>query len=219
MSKIRVMIVDDHALFREGLRLVLERERDMSVIGEADTGEGAIEQAAGLRPDVILMDLNLPRCGGLDAMKQIMADRPDSCIIALTMFSDAESVGKVIRAGGRGYVLKESGSTELINAIRAAASGGVALSPGAAAFFLSLYRQRPEAPEASPASQLTARDLDLLELLATGQSNQEIADQLCLSRHTVNNLLTAIYQNLGVSNRTEAVAFALSRGLIPLSPS
>lgn len=210
---LRVLIVDDHALFRDGLRSLLERQSDMLVVGEAGDGASAVRLAGELTPDIILMDLHLPQRSGIEAIIDIVAQGATCRIIVLTMYHDDELIDHAIQAGAAGYVLKDSRAAELLAAIRTVAAGGAAVDPTVAAQLLDLYRRGPhhDAPPDAPA--LATRELQLLQHLTAGLSNRQIAAQLYLSEQTVKNLLSALYQKLGVSNRTEAVMAAISRGL------
>ena len=219
MDKIRILIVDDHALFRDGVRAVLEHQDDMTLAGEASDAECAIRLAAELRPDVILMDLQLPGRSGVEATRDIRASQPFVKVIALSMHHDAGAVDAMIQAGAQGYVLKEAWAAELMEAIRAVAGGGASFHPSVAAQVLERYREMSGA-NAQPHSSdvLSGRDLDLLRLLAAGEHNRDIAGKLHLSPQTVKNLLSDIYRKLDVRSRSEAVAVALRKGLIRQAP-
>ena len=210
MDKIRVLIVDDHALFRDGLRAVLEPQEDMSLVGEASDAETAIRLAADLRPDVILMDLQLPGRSGVEATRDIRASQPSAKVIALTMYRDDSMMEATIQAGAQGYVLKEARAAELLQAIRTVAAGGAAVDPMVISRVLEQYRRLSAREEALSAGFLTERETEILRLLAAGASNRSIAQKLYLSEQTIKNTLSVIYQKLGASNRTSAVA---SRGV------
>jgi len=218
MSRIRVLIVDDHTMFRDGLRAVLEHQDDMSLVGEVSDAESAIRLAAELRPDVILMDLHLPGRSGVEATREIRASQPSARVIALTMYHDEHMVDAMIRAGAQGYMLKEARAAELLQAIRVVAAGGVSIDPRVASWVLEHYRQLSDAPPQDARDALSGRDLDLLHLLAAGESNRGIAARLHLSEQTVKNLLSGLYRKLGVSSRMEAVAVALRKGVIRQEP-
>ena len=216
MDKIRVLIVDDHALFRDGLRAVLEHQEDMSLVGEASDAGSAIRLAAELRPDVILMDLQLLGRSGVEATRDIRASQPAVKVIALSMYHDAGTVDAMIQAGAQGYVLKEARAAELMAAIRAVAAGGAAIDPSVAAQVLERYRQMASGDASHTPGEFSERELSLLRLLAEGENNRSIAARLHLSQQTVKNLLSDIYRKLGVRSRSEAVAVALRQGVIRL---
>jgi two-component system, NarL family, response regulator LiaR len=217
MAEIRVMVVDDHAMFRDGLRAVLEHERDMRVVGEAGDADAAITLASDLRPDVVIMDINLPTRNGIEVTRRILADNPSLRVIALSMYHDDDLIAAMIQAGARGYVLKDAHAAELLQAIRLVAAGGAAIDPAVAPQVLDLYRKMTT-EGAVVGSDLTDRDREIVRLLAAGLSNRDIGASLGLSEQTIKNILSGIYRKLGVTNRTEAVAVAVSHGLIEADP-
>ena len=216
MDKIRVLIVDDHAMFRDGLRAVLEHQDDMSLVGEASDAESAIRLAAELRPDVILMDLQLPGRSGVEATRDIRASQPAVKVIALSMYHDTGTVDAMIQAGAQGYVLKEARAADLLAAIRAVAAGGAAIDPSVASQVLEQYRRMAGGDASQALSEFSDRELSLLRLLTEGENNRSIAARHHLSAQTVKNLLSDIYRKLGVRTRSEAVAVALRQGVIRL---
>lgn len=216
MQRITVLIVDDHSLFRDGLRSLLERQEGLAVVGEAGDAESGIQLADQLKPDIILMDLHMPGRNGVDATREIVRRRPEARVIALSMYQDPELVEGAVLAGARGYMLKDERAAALVEGIRVVASGGVAIEPHVGSRLLDEYRRLAlEAGRSRPSESLLApRELDVLEHLAAGLSNRQIAEKLYLSEQTVKNLLTSIYHKLGVQNRTEAVLQAVQRGIV-----
>ena len=205
---IRVLIVDDHSVVREGLRMFLVRDPDLEVVGEALDGAEALQQARQLRPDVVVMDLLMPVMDGIAATRAIRRELPETEVLALTSVLESASVVEAIRAGAIGYLLKDTQAAELRKAIKAAAAGQVQLSPQASAHLLGAIRT-PELPE-----PLTPREMDVLRLLAQGQSNKEIARALYLVEETVKSHVRHILAKLGVQSRTQAVLAAIRLGIV-----
>ncbi len=212
-DKIRVLIADDHPVVREGLAAMLARQPDIDVVGEATDGIEAVERAETLSPDVILMDLQMPRLGGVEAIKQIRARHPQMQMIVLTTYGDDDSIFQGIAAGARGYLLKDSPRDELFRAVRAVARGESLLQPAVTTRLLDRFA-RPKGEHGQ--EMLTERELDVLRLLAKGSSNKQVGVQLHISESTVKTHVANIFQKLGVTDRTEAATVALSRGLIKL---
>ena len=208
---IDILIVDDHSVVRQGLKMFLGLDPELNVIGEAVNGKQAVEMAAQLKPDVVLMDLMMPVMDGVTATQEIRSKLPDVEVIALTSVLEDASVVGAVRAGAIGYLLKDTQADELCRAIKAAAAGQVQLSPQAAARLVREVRA-PESPET-----LTERETDVLRLLATGKANKEIALALHVSETTVKTHVSNILMKLGVSSRTQAALHAVRIGLV--SPS
>jgi DNA-binding NarL/FixJ family response regulator len=205
---IRIMIVDDHAVVRQGLKMFLSLDSELEIIGEASDGREALNMARELHPDVILMDLLMPVMDGIEAIGAIKSEMPDIELIALTSVLEDASVIGAIRAGAVGYLLKNTRADELIQAIKAAADGQVQLSPQAAARLIREVRA-PESPES-----LTDRETEVLRLLAAGYSNKEIAYQLTIGEKTVKTHVSSILSKLNVASRTQAALYAVRIGLV-----
>ena len=214
---IRVLLVDDHAVVREGLRNFLALQDGLEIVGEASDGNEAIEQAQRLEPDVILMDLVMPGLDGIGAMRQLRARSPASRVIVLTSFLEDERVLPAIQAGAAGYLLKNVAPAELARAIRAAHAGEAIIDPTAAARLVHAIaddaRPRIEEPE-----RLTRRERDVLELIARGQSNKRIALELGISEKTVKTHVGHLLAKLGVTDRTQAALLAVEEGLVGPRP-
>jgi DNA-binding NarL/FixJ family response regulator len=217
MSRISVLIVDDQALFRQGLRKILSVEADIDVIGEAANGAAAVEQVQRFWPQVVLMDLRMPILDGVAATRQIRAAEPRSQVIVLTTFDDDEDVFDALRAGAVGYLLKDAPREKLIEAIRLAARGESFLQPSIAARVVAEFSRLPPAPrpagQSSLAEPLSERELDVLRHLAHGRSNKEIAAALSIAEGTAKNHMTSILNKLGVADRTQAALRARELGL------
>ena len=219
MDTIRIFIVDDHAMFREGLRALFAALPDIEVVGEAANGTAAVAQVAILQPDVVLMDINMPDLNGIEASRQILATQPGIGIIMVTMLEDDASVFAAMRAGARGYVLKGAHHDEILQAIRAVATGQAVFGPGIATRMMNFFQglNQPVAKtgivvQAFP--ELTEREREVLALIAQGVSNKEIAEKLYWSEVTVKRKVQDILEKMGVANRAQAVAEAAKRGLL-----
>jgi DNA-binding NarL/FixJ family response regulator len=210
-APLRVLIVEDHPLYRKGLRQLVTAVEGFAVAGEAVDGREAVALALDLRPDVVLMDLQLPEQGGIGAIREIMATLPETRILVVTLFQDDDSVFAALRAGARGYILKDSDEEEIVRAIWAIAAGEALFSPAVASRVLAYFAHaRPVAPDAFPT--LTARERDILSLLAQGRSNHAIAQELSLSVKTVANNVSTIFGKLQVADRAEAIVRAREAG-------
>lgn len=219
MEPIQILLADDHTLFRKGIRNLLEQMQGFEVMGEAASGEEAVNQARELVPDVILMDIKMPVFSGIEATGYILQENPHIGVILVTMFDDYESVFSGMRAGARGYVLKEAEPEELRRAIEAAYRGEVILCPIIAKKVMEHFGTDPQRRQPGlPYEELTARELQVLQLAADGLSNKEIAGKLVISEKTVKNHIANIFSKLQVNDRTQAVLFALRKGLIRLLP-
>ena len=213
MGKIRVLLADDHPMFRYGLRAVIASDPGTELIGEAGTGEEAVARALELRPDVVLMDLTMPGINGVEATRRIVAAHPDVSVLVVTMFDDRASVLAAVRAGARGYLVKGADRDEILRAVHAAAAGGAMFSSAAADHLTRhLTDQRPGGAPAVFAS-LTPRERDILHALAAGYTNAAIAEQFRLSPKTVRNYVSAIMAKLEVDTRADAVSRARAVGL------
>ena len=209
---IRVLIADDHLIVREGLRLILESEDDFDLIGEARDGAQAVELAAELRPDVILMDLRMPRMDGLTAIEILQRQQPQIAIVILTTFNEDDLMRKGLGLGARGYLLKDTERSTLFNTIRAAARGETLLKPE---IIESLLGKTPKSTPAADADiALTDRELEVLAAVALGERSKEIAYQLGITERTVKAHLSNIYSKLGVDSRAAAVSEAMRRGIL-----
>jgi DNA-binding NarL/FixJ family response regulator len=213
MMAIRVLIADDHPMFRFGLRTVILSEPELELAGEAENGIAAVALVQELRPDVALLDLNMPELDGIAATERIARAFPGTGILILTMLEDDESVLAAMRAGARGYIVKGSGSEEIVRAIRGVAAGDVIFGPSVGPKVLAAL-QSQVAPEAAlPFPELTRREYEVLHLLAQGRSNNDIANHLFISEKTVRNHLSLVFDKLGVTSRAEAIVLAHRNGM------
>lgn len=214
-AKIRVLLADDHAVLRDGIRALLEDEPDILVVGEAEDGRSAVEQARRLAPDVVIMDIGMPLLNGLEATRQIKRDRSETSVLILTMHENPEYVPQVLAAGGSGYVLKQAAGKELVLAIRAVARGEAQFSPSVARTLADLYLQSLEAEAAhDPYDDLTPREREVLQLVAEGFSNRKIAEMLNLSVKTVKTHRLHLMQKLDLHDRSELIRYAFQKGII-----
>lgn len=213
---IRILLVDDQALFREGLNTLLSVRDDLEVVGEAHNGEEAVQKTAELHPDVVLMDLRMPILNGVAATRRITTSHPNVRVIVLTTFDDDEDIFEGLRAGAIGYLLKDVPSDKLVEAIRAAARGESFLQPSIAAKVVAEFtRMTSQSPPPQPLIEpLSERELEILQLVGTGASNKEVAAQLFITEGTVKNHMSNILGKLGVRDRTQAVIKATELGLI-----
>lgn len=213
MSKVRVLLVDDQNLFRRGLVAVLASSEDVEVVGEAADGREAVEKARSLRPDIVLMDLHMPVCDGIQATQLIKAERPRTKVVVLTVSEDDTDLFRAINSGAEGYLLKNLYPDELFHFIERAMAGESPVSPAMAGRLLQEIRQPSRRQGQGQASDLTPREREILQLVAEGLSNAEIASRLYVVEGTVKNHLHNVLGKLQLSNRVQAAAFALRQGL------
>jgi len=212
---IRVLLVDDHTLVRQGIRALLETQEDFEVVAEASGGYEAIDKARELRPDIILMDLAMPDLNGMEATRQIRAESPDIQIVALTMHDANEYLFRALEAGAAGYMLKEANASELASAVRAVHAGGSFIYPSLAKALIEQFLLRDNSgEERSSYDRLTEREKEVLGFIGDGKMNQEIADAMRMSVHTVQSHRSNIMKKLGLHNRAQLVTYAARAGLI-----
>lgn len=211
---IRLLLVDDHAVVRSGLRMLLENERDVEIIGEASSAHQAIEAAVRLKPNVILMDIGLPDLSGIDATREIKKQTSDVAVVALTIHEDEEYFFKMLEAGATGYVPKRAAPEELLTAIRAAATGQVYLYPSLAKLLVRDFLSGGQPPSSENNSELTDREQEVLAYLAEGANNEEIATSLVISPKTVARHRENIMRKLNLHSRSELVRYAIRKGII-----
>jgi len=212
---IRILLADDHAILRDGIRALLSDETDLQVVGEAENGRQALEQARALRPDIVIMDIGMPLLSGLEATTQIRRDVPEARVLILTMHQNEEYLARVLAAGASGYVLKDVAGRELVSAIRQVAGGEAFFSPSMTKTLTSLYLHSLEAERThDPYSDLTIREREVLQLVAEGFTNHQIAEMLKLSIKTVKTHRLHLMQKLDLHDRTELVKYAFQKGII-----
>ncbi len=212
---IRILLADDHAILRDGIRALLSDEADLQVVGEAENGRQALEQARALRPDIVIMDIGMPLLSGLEATKHIRRDVPESRVLILTMHQNDEYLAQVLAAGASGYVLKDTAGRELVLAIRQVARGEPFFSPLMTRTLTSLYLSSLEAERThDPYEDLTIREREVLQLVAEGFTNHQIAEMLKLSIKTVKTHRLHLMQKLDLHDRTELVKYAFQKGII-----
>ena len=213
MQPLRLVLVDDHALFREGLIALLSYQDDFIVVGEAEDAESALKQARSLHPDIVLMDIELPGEDGITATQRLKMEMPDITIMMLTVQDNSQTLFEAIKAGAQGYVVKNVRSRELLEQLRGLARGEAAISRRIAARILEDIRGQTE--PFGPGEELTARELEVLELVAARLSNAEIAERLVVSEHTVKNHMKSILSKLHLHSRQQAAAYGIARGWLP----
>ena len=215
MRKIRVLLADDHQLMRSGIRLMLEREADLSVVGEASDGREAVALAKSLRPDVVVMDIGMANLNGIEAAQQMTGDRPEIAVVMLSMHSDESYVLRALKAGARGYLLKDSAEADLIKAVHAVAGGKSFFSPAVSKVLLDDYVRKLRRSGTEDAYDLlTPREREVLQLIAEGNSNKDIANLLNLSVYTVESHRANLMEKLNVRGLPELILYAVRKGII-----
>lgn len=209
-KKIRVLLADDHAILRKGVRMLIDAQPDLEVVGEAKTGREAIEEARKLKPDVVVMDVSMPELNGIEGTRQICDELTQTKVIGLSMHKDSVYVRELLRAGARGYLLKDSEDDELLRAIRAVSRGEAFLSPAVSDAVLTDYRKHVT----NPVDLLTSREREVLAMIAEGKTNKEIANTLNLSVYTVESHRGSVMEKLNLHNTGDIVRFALRNGLM-----
>jgi DNA-binding NarL/FixJ family response regulator len=221
MERIKVLIADDHRVVREGLAAILKNKENIDVVGEAQDGQEAVEKARALLPDVVLMDVSMPRMGGVEATRIIKREFPHMGIVALTMYEEQQYIFDLVRAGATGYLLKDTDSSQIVTAIRSIYRGESLIHPSVASKILaefSLLAQKKGKKPSWVEHDLTEREITVLRLVADGKTNKEIANNLDLSEKTVKNHVRNIFHKLHVYDRTQAAILAIRKGLIELDP-
>ena len=217
MGRIRILLAEDHVVVRQGTRQLLEREHDLEVIGEAGDGEEAVQLASKLRPDVVIMDVAMPKLSGIEATRQVKELLPSAIVLVLTSYDYDEYIFSLLEAGAAGYLLKDVSGDELIDAIRAVYAGEPVLHPIVVRKLMTRFKsQAATTAEARPQELLSQRELEVLKLAARGMSNKDIGEALFISVRTVQAHLRSIFNKLGVGSRSEAVLYVLKRGWFTL---
>ncbi|HIE39766.1 MAG TPA: response regulator transcription factor [Anaerolineales bacterium] len=216
MGRIRIILAEDHVLVREGTRELLQREDDLEIVAEAGDGVEAVRLTAEHHPEVVVMDVAMPKLNGIEATRQIKAISPSTAVLALTAYDHDQYVFALLEAGAAGYLLKDVSTTDLVEAIRAVYAGESVLHPAIARKVINYFARRTDKAGEAPLDQLTEREMEVLKLAARGITNREIASELVISIRTVQVHLSNIFGKLGVGSRTEAVVYALRKGLLTL---
>lgn len=219
MSRMKVLLVDDQLLFRKGLRALLESEDDMEVVSEASNGQEAVDKVKAFRPDVVLMDIHMPVCDGIQATRLLKAEHPELKVVILTVSDEDDDLFEAIKAGAEGYLLKNLRPEELTQMLRSVMANEAPVSPAIASKLLGEFRRQPRHDEAqTEGPELTSREREVLQLVAEGMSNAEIGLRLCVVEGTVKNHLHNILEKLHLQNRVQAAAYAMRAGLVSLPP-
>jgi len=214
MKQTRVLIVDDHTLFRSGIKLVLQRQEGFAVVGEAGDGLEGAKRAKQLRPDVVLLDLHMPGTGGLEALRLLAEEVPTAQVVMLTVSEDAEDLLEALRSGARGYLLKNIDTEFLVDAIQRAASGESVMSPQMASKLADAMRSPPRPGASADANRLSPREREIIVMLARGASNKEIARKLDLAESTVKIHVQGILRKLNLASRVQAAVYAVEHGMV-----
>src|ERR1700751_1882258 len=210
MKRIRILLADDHAVVRQGFKMILAAQPDMEIVGEAGNGREAVELAGQLRPDIVVMDVAMPELNGIEATRRLASSTPHTRVVALSMHKDSVYVREILRAGARGYLLKDSVAADLVSAVRTVAQGEGSLSPGVSNAVLDDYRRHVT----NPIDLLTSREREVLQMLAEGKTNKEIAGVLNISVYTVDAHRGRIMEKLNLHRINELVRFAVRNGLV-----
>ncbi|RQW29682.1 DNA-binding response regulator [Rhodobacteraceae bacterium CH30] len=216
---IRILLIDDHTLFRSGIRLLLQRQSDFDIVGEAADGIEGIKRAQALRPDVILLDLNMPGLSGLDTLQLLMQDLPELAVLVLTVSEEAEELGQALQKGARGYLLKNIEADTLTDAVRSVAAGKTVIAQDMTAKLVAQFRSQSREPVQAPApsvaehDKLTPREREIVQCLARGESNKEIARHLDVAESTVKIHVQNVLKKLGLSSRVQVAVYAVGHGL------
>jgi two-component system response regulator NreC len=216
MDKVRILLVDDHTILRDGIRALLENEPDMTVIGEAEDGRTAVKLACQLKPDVVLMDVAMPLLNGLEATRQIKHDCPQVKVLILTMHENEEYIRQALASGAMGYILKDAAASELLNAIYAVHRGEAILSPAITRLVVENYLRWGDLQKDSSANRLSPREREVLQLIAEGYSNKQIAEILCISIKTVQVHRMNLMSKLDLHDRAELIKYAIQRKIIDI---
>jgi two-component system NarL family response regulator len=215
----KVLLVDDQVLFRKGVRALLEAEEDIQIVSEASNGQEAVDKVKAFRPGVVLMDIHMPVCGGVEATRLIKAEHPEVKVVILTVSDDDDDLFEAIKAGAEGYLLKDLRPEELIQMLRSVAADEAPVSPAIASKLLGEFRRRPRDEASQPSGpELTSREREVLQLVAEGLSNAEIGLKLCVVEGTVKNHLHNILEKLHLHNRVQAAAYAMRAGIVSVPP-
>ena len=216
MDKIRILLVDDHTILRDGIRLLLEAEPDLIVVGEAEDGRTAVKLACQLKPDVVLMDIAMPLLNGLEATRQIKHDCPHAKVLILTMHENEEYIRQALASGAMGYILKDAAARELLNAIHAVHRGEAILSPAVTRLVVENYLRWGDIQKDSSTNRLSPREREVLQLIAEGYSNKQIAEILCISIKTVQAHRMNLMSKLDLHDRAELIKYAIQRKIIDI---